>query len=542
MPRERTTGSLEWVGDPERPKPSDHWRCRVWNGGRRQWVRLPPSIRLDQRAKAEARAHDLAELARKGKLPAPPKKAPPAAPPTDSDRTLRAWGKRWFAERLAIGRKGVRSDESKWNTWVVPRLGGLDVASVTRADLEAWVEWIDAQVRAGALAWKTAQNAWGLLTSAMAAASAGKVKALRVRDDNPARDVEPPERGVAKAKVYLYPSEFLALAACDAVPLAVRRAYAVTVYLDPRAGEAEALHWEDVDLEHGTAHVHRALDPDDGEVRETKGRAARRFAVEPELLPLLRAMRAERPLDELVFNPWPLFKFRAGYLRKHLQLAGVKRAELYANDRTRKHVTFHDLRATGITWRAIRGDEPMRIMHAAGHKDLATTMVYVREAENVRQGFGAVFPPLPACLLGRGAPEAAAGPPPLTAPPSNVPGNVPGAAGGARNARNSVENVVRGEGFEPWDCPPQRVSARKTARRDAEGSRPGGSGEPSGDAGTLEGTFSPLEYLRAAARVAVEVGDIDAARAALDAIERLTARGPGAGVVDLDAERARRAK
>ena len=40
-----------------------------------------------------------------------------------------------------------------------------------------------------------------------------------------------------------------------------------------------------------------------------------------------------------------------------------------------------------------RGDEPLRIMHRAGHKDLTTTMGYVREAENLRAGCGTVFPP-----------------------------------------------------------------------------------------------------------------------------------------------------
>ncbi len=40
-----------------------------------------------------------------------------------------------------------------------------------------------------------------------------------------------------------------------------------------------------------------------------------------------------------------------------------------------------------------RGDEPLRIMHRAGHKDLTTTMGYVREAENLRAGFGTVLPP-----------------------------------------------------------------------------------------------------------------------------------------------------
>lgn len=41
----------------------------------------------------------------------------------------------------------------------------------------------------------------------------------------------------------------------------------------------------------------------------------------------------------------------------------------------------------------------MKIMQRAGHSDLATTMIYVRTAETIGQGFGEVFPPIPEALL-----------------------------------------------------------------------------------------------------------------------------------------------
>ena len=83
-------------------------------------------------------------------------------------------------------------------------------------------------------------------------------------------------------------------------------------------------------------------------------------------------------------------------LRVILKKAGVTRPELFANDATRKGLTWYDLRATGITWMAIRGDDPLKIMSPAGHVDFATTQGYIREAEAMRAGFGDVFPPLPA--------------------------------------------------------------------------------------------------------------------------------------------------
>ena len=66
----------------------------------------------------------------------------------------------------------------------------------------------------------------------------------------------------------------------------------------------------------------------------------------------------------------------------------------FTTDKTRKAITFHDLRATGLTWMAIRGDEPLRIMQRAGHENFQTTQLYVREADAIRDGFGEVFPPL----------------------------------------------------------------------------------------------------------------------------------------------------
>jgi len=90
---------------------------------------------------------------------------------------------------------------------------------------------------------------------------------------------------------------------------------------------------------------------------------------------------------------------RAVLLREHLRAAGVGRAELFADDAGRKNMTFHDLCATGITWAAVCGDDPLRIKQRAGHKAFSTTEIYIREAENLRDGFGSVFPTLPPDLL-----------------------------------------------------------------------------------------------------------------------------------------------
>ena len=89
----------------------------------------------------------------------------------------------------------------------------------------------------------------------------------------------------------------------------------------------------------------------------------------------------------------------ARVLQAHLEAAKLDRHELITSDATRKRLGFHDLRATGITWLAVRGDDPLKIMQRAGHKEFKTTQGYIREAEAIREGFGDVFPPLPPGLL-----------------------------------------------------------------------------------------------------------------------------------------------
>ena len=117
--------------------------------------------------------------------------------------------------------------------------------------------------------------------------------------------------------------------------------------------------------------------------------------IEPNLLPLLEHMRDQASSEGRVITALPPRESLAKRLRKYLSWAGVTRAEVFAEDETRRALNFHDLRHTGITWRAVRGDETLKVQRAAGHDDLATTQRYINEAqtfEGVR--FGQPFPPV----------------------------------------------------------------------------------------------------------------------------------------------------
>lgn len=174
--------------------------------------------------------------------------------------TVKLWSDRWLKARDARGLRSVDTDRGRLDVHVIPRVGALPIAKVTRDDLEALVENLDERVRADELSWKTASHAWGLVTRMFADACGAKQRDLRVRPDNPAAGLHGPDCGVRKSKVYLWPTEFLQLVSCLDVPLEWRRAFAVTTYLYARAGEVNALTWADVDIERGVVHIHRSVD------------------------------------------------------------------------------------------------------------------------------------------------------------------------------------------------------------------------------------------------------------------------------------------
>lgn len=383
-------GQLDWRWNAKLKK--DHWHVRITLRSRKRsrWIPLDPDIPESDRAAAEAGALLVSDRARGGD-----------GVVGDAIReSFAEYSKRWADEREARGLRSVRSDRYRLAHHVTPTLGPLDPRAFTRDDVERLRDGLDRSIVGGRMAWKTAANVWTLVTTICGDMVNAKRRDFRVRSDNPSRDVKPPERGVRKAKQYLYPSEFLALVSCPDVPLSWRRAVAIAVYTFARDGELRALRWDagDLDLEHGVLSITKAYNTDAKRVASTKTGHTRRFAIEANLLPLLSVMKKEARKKGALLT-LDLQGEMARRLRKHLITARVERPELHKGSPSRKPLTFHDLRATGITWMAVRGDDPLKIKQRAGHTTFQTTEGYIREAEAIREGFGAVFPPLPAALL-----------------------------------------------------------------------------------------------------------------------------------------------
>ena len=383
MPRE-PKGQLKWWGN--------RYSVRVrFQDGHRQWIPLPDGLTHSQ---AVAKANEVALRARTETRPAVARLI------AAGDETVEQWADRWVDYRVERGLESARDDRSRLRTHILPIIGGDRVATLGRNRLEDVRDRLDAKVRAEEISWKTAQHCWAVVRGMCRDAMSAKKRELRVREDNPCLGVVAPDRGAPKAKQYLFPSEFSRLVACKAVPVFWRRVFTVTTYLFLRASELEALGWDDVDFEHGQVHVHRSLRRYTRLDKPTKTGSTRRFTIEPHLMPLLRAMHREsggrgRVFGDIVFDKYELPRG----LRQSLAVAGIDRPELFANESTRKWLTFHDLRATGITWLAVRGVDPLKIKQRAGHANLMTTEKYIRVAEELRADFGDVFPALPKSLL-----------------------------------------------------------------------------------------------------------------------------------------------
>ncbi len=349
------------------------------DGTRSEWLPLDAKIAIDDELGARAEAARMAPKIRH------------RAVSGSAVETVEDYSKRWLDDR--DGRvNSIRDDRSRMRDHVLPTLGSLDASKFSRDDVEQLRDALDEKIVKGELAWKTAGSVWTLVTSMAADMVNAKKRELRTREDNPCRDVKPPERGARKAKQYLYPSEFLKFVTREDIPRRWRRAVALAIYTYTRDAELRVLRERDID--HGIVDITRAFNRrKPTEVKGTKSDAPRRFAVEPNLLPLLAATCTGDP-DALVIR-LPSERSMARNLRRWLWKAGVRRPALHTSTTTSQNLTWHDLRATGATWMAVRGDDAHKIKQRCGHKTFTTTEIYIREGESVREGFGEPFPPLP---------------------------------------------------------------------------------------------------------------------------------------------------
>jgi integrase len=395
---EKAPGRVVWGKDAQGV---ERWHTRVRElDGSEPRRPIDANWATDHGPDAKAKAKQVAAVLARGIRTA-------RAVPRGTGQTVQEYGTAWLSWRESQGLACVSGDKSTLLRHVYPSIGHLPIKGVTRDDLKRLVLVLDAKAKKGKsddgkpFAWKSAVNAWAIVLALFRDATKSKRPDLCVLETNPARDLAGPDVGAKKSKQYVYPAEFLQLVSCTRVPLRWRRLFSLAIYSYARAGELSALKWSDVNLAQGVIHVHQSEDRNKGRKRgvgSTKSGVARRIPIEPALLPLLQALHKESGAKGAVFS-LPSQGMLSRKLRVYLRRAGVTRDELHTTTATRKAITFHDLRATGVTWALVRGDGFEKVMQRAGHEDVTTTQIYMREAENLSAAFGTVFPPLPASIL-----------------------------------------------------------------------------------------------------------------------------------------------
>jgi len=379
--------------------------------------------------------------------------------------TIAEYFGRWNAARAVKYPRQAKTDAQTFALRIRDPLGALSMRDPDlRSKLIAFSHDLDTTAAAGdEFGEKRARNIFSVVAAMFRDAYSHKNAALRVLDSNPCDGVPWPERSETQAlKQLLYPHEFLALVTCPDVPVLRARLYAVTLATTTRAAEVRVFEPHHFDVRHGSVQILGADDPSTRKAtgstatKSTKSGKARLCTLERTLAPVVEAMIAERgsgrlfpqrPSSAPKGNQWrpasaeyiPREDGEYGLcatfkrdLRRALEWAGIAiRPELFddSNRRASISIRFHDLRASGITWRHARGDNPEQIRQECGHEDQATNQIYIRALRGLDAG--ALFPVLPDRLLGTARPNRAE--------------LVPSAAGGAV----STAFLVGAEGFEP---------------------------------------------------------------------------------------------
>jgi integrase len=312
----------------------------------------------------------------------------------------------WHARMLPIraaARKTRDADELRlqWKNYVSPFIGSRPLAAVTRADVLAVRDHLDALTIAGTIRGKTAINIWSCVKVAfsVACSTKGWAKPVRVREDDPTLGVESVDDGPSRKRQFIYPKEFAQLMACHAVPLERRFLYCVAVYLGTRPDETAALRWgTDIDLEGGVVRISRAVDW----ATKTEGRpktdaGIRTIPIEATLLPVLKAFEGA---SGTLVAPLALKLGKndaAPMFRRDLQTAGVLSPRLWAKTSTHMPVDYRCLRDSYACWHAIAGLDTHKLMRRMGHGSITTSLGYAKVAESMSD-IGTPFGELSALL------------------------------------------------------------------------------------------------------------------------------------------------
>lgn len=285
--------------------------------------------------------------------------------------TFRVFAERWTNGELhrlypdvVRDKRTAHTDASRLDTHVYPLIGDRELASLTIDDALEVLRKLPSELSPA-----SRRHVAQLLTRIFALA----VYPCRLLASSPLPRGFLPKLTKKKAKAALYPDEEAALLACQGVPLGNRMLYGFVAREGMRSSEALSMTWGDLDLKRGAVRLDKNKTDD-----------PRAWALDPSTAEALRRWRKTlpaSPADALVFGTLDTRGRLADAFRSHLELAGVKRAELFERSSTRRRVRFHDLRATFVTVALAAGRTEAWVTARTGHRSSGQVATYRRLAQ-----------------------------------------------------------------------------------------------------------------------------------------------------------------
>lgn len=266
------------------------------------------------------------------------------------------WDAWWKANQTAFSRKHLVSVECRYRRWIKPNLGTQRVDQI-KADA---VMGVRSLVLDAGCSGRYANNTLELLRALVRfAIRLGHLDQLPF-NVKPLRLQKKPRPTIPAAQVQAFLEAAGRLSSNPQVKVMLR----TLVALGLREGELLGMRWEWFDLEQRTYVVGKA-----------KGKEARVLPVPSWLWEALYAM--PKPICEWVFPAEDGKPHRSGFLRK--PLAAISKELGLGN------LTQHRLRATFATLHADSGTPITEIQGMLGHKNIATTMIYVETSLDAKR-------------------------------------------------------------------------------------------------------------------------------------------------------------
>ncbi len=291
---------------------------------------------------------------------------PTAPPPAMPSSTFASYAARWLDQKAARLRPSVHDGYLMiMGRYILPVLGHLTMAKLTRSDVLTWVTWAEQQTsaRGQQYAQDTLSGWWRVLACCLRDISAE----LDLPD--PTRRVKPPRSRVKNVTEGRALSAEQLTALLSAVKTHFGSWYCETylmAYTGMRPSELYALTWGDIDLTEKVIHQTRSVGKLQ-DVNDPKTGSARDIALTDRMVALLHAHRQtllreqHRGLHSGLVFPSVSGEHRlASALFKTLRLAGaVAKLPVKVGPKT--------LRKTFITLAALQGSDRLAIRSNVGH-------------------------------------------------------------------------------------------------------------------------------------------------------------------------------